>query len=223
MDTEFHGEIEQALPALLADFYGRVRADSALGPIFEAAVEDWPHHLAKLEDFWSSVMLTSGRYKGNPVAIHLRHKAQITPDLWPLWLGHWRSAASQAFSPQIAHLLVAKAERIAQSLSLALSFDPAQVEAKTRDVPYRSTPEFDAESLPQGLRRDHNTKAGVWGVIRVLEGSVRYVVDGEDNVQTLTPQRPGLVKPEQLHHVEPLGPMRMRVDFYDHEPVLQLA
>lgn len=220
MDTQFHGEIERALPALLADFYGRVRRDPALGPIFEATVEDWPRHLAKLEDFWSSVMLTTGRYKGNPVAIHLRHKARITPDLWPIWLGHWRLATEAAVSTQVADRLVAKAERIAQSLSLALSFDPAQAAPKTNDGPYRSTPEFDAQTLPAGLRRDHSTKPGVWGVIRVLEGVVRYTVDGEDAVQTLTPRCPGLVRPEQLHHVEPQGAMRMRVDFYDHEPTL---
>ena len=32
----------------------------------------WPVHLAKMYDFWSSVMLTTGRYKGNPLGVHMR-------------------------------------------------------------------------------------------------------------------------------------------------------
>ncbi|WP_443028688.1 DUF1971 domain-containing protein [Sphingopyxis sp. Root214] len=42
--------------------------------------------------------------------------------------------------------------------------------------PYRSTPIFDETTLPAGLRREHRTKVGVWGVIRVLEGWLHYRV-----------------------------------------------
>ena len=82
--------------------------------------------------------------------------------------------------------------------------------------PYKSTPVFDEHSLPAGLRRDHSTKAGVWGVIRVLEGALLYERAGE--TRTLTPATPALILPEEKHRVEPLGPMRMRVDFYHEEP-----
>ncbi|HQS17126.1 MAG TPA: DUF1971 domain-containing protein [Reyranella sp.] len=87
-------------------------------------------------------------------------------------------------------------------------------------IPYKSTPVFDETTLPAALRREHRTKDGVWGVIRVLEGEVRLVLDdGSDAAGTvLTPDRPGLVLPEQPHHVEPLGRMRMQVDFHDHAP-----
>jgi hemoglobin len=72
--------------------------------------------------------------------------------------------------------------------------------------------------LPDKLRNAHQTKAGTWGIIRVLEGSVRYVIEGTDDVLVLTPEFPGVVLPEQLHHVEPMGDMRMQVEFYDHLP-----
>ena len=85
-------------------------------------------------------------------------------------------------------------------------------------TPYRSTAVFDETTLPAALRREHSTKAGVWGVIRVIEGSLRlqFADGGEDRV--LTPERPGLVHPEQVHRVEPLGRVRMQVDFYDRPP-----
>lgn len=86
-------------------------------------------------------------------------------------------------------------------------------------TPYKSTPVFDERSLPAGLRRDHSTKAGVWGVIRVLEGRLLYERGGE--TRTLTPGCPATILPEEVHRVEPLGPMRMQVDFYDKDPDLK--
>ena len=71
---------EEELTPLVEEFYARVRADPALGPIFNDAIDDWPEHLGKLTAFWSSVMLTSGRYKGQPVPAHLKHKARITSE-----------------------------------------------------------------------------------------------------------------------------------------------
>ncbi len=84
-------------------------------------------------------------------------------------------------------------------------------------TPYKSTPVFDETTLPAALRREHRTKDGVWGVIRVLEGEVRFVVAGGAET-ILAPDRPGLIRPQQTHHVEPIGRMRMQVDFYDHAP-----
>ena len=83
-------------------------------------------------------------------------------------------------------------------------------------APYKSTPVFDENSLPAGLRRDHSTKAGVWGVIRVLEGELLFERGGE--ARTLTSGTPALILPEEKHRVEPLGRMRMQIDFYDVEP-----
>jgi tellurite resistance-related uncharacterized protein len=87
-------------------------------------------------------------------------------------------------------------------------------------TPYKSTPVFDEVSLPTGLRREHRTKAGTWGVIRVLEGRLRYHVLDPSSEVILDPSRPGLILPEQPHMVEPLGSVRMQVEFYDHSPDL---
>ncbi|MCP8892310.1 DUF1971 domain-containing protein [Sphingomonas faeni] len=84
--------------------------------------------------------------------------------------------------------------------------------------PYKSTPIFNENTLPAGLRREHRTKAGVWGVIRVLEGKLRYRVLDPVSETILDPTRPGLALPDQPHFVEPLGAMRMQVDFYDRPP-----
>ena len=85
-------------------------------------------------------------------------------------------------------------------------------------APYRSTPVFDETTLPAALRAEHNTKAGVWGVIRVLEGRLRYTIIEPPSEIVLTPARSGLVNPAQKHFVTPLGPVKMQIDFYNEPP-----
>jgi tellurite methyltransferase len=85
-------------------------------------------------------------------------------------------------------------------------------------VRYRRTPVFSEETIPAGLRREHRTKPGVWALISVLEGALRF--------RALTPcsepQAPRhlsageriVVAPEQSHEVETEGPVRFFVEFY---------
>ena len=81
-------------------------------------------------------------------------------------------------------------------------------------VAYRRTPLFDQDSIPQGLRRGHSTKAGVWAVIRVFEGSLRFRMLAPPSEKIVTPGAPQVVAPEQLHEVEPEGMVRFFVEFY---------
>ncbi|WP_239807333.1 group III truncated hemoglobin [Croceicoccus hydrothermalis] len=113
---------DAGLEALVQAFYARVRADAELGPIFNDAIDDWPSHLEKLTAFWSSVMLTSGRYKGQPVPAHVKHKDRITPELFDRWLGLWEQTTNEMMEPDAALALQAKAARIAESLQLAMFF-----------------------------------------------------------------------------------------------------
>ncbi|WP_336968456.1 group III truncated hemoglobin [Sphingobium aromaticiconvertens] len=113
---------EVALERLVATFYARVRADADLGPIFNDAIEDWPEHLDKLVAFWSSVMLTTGRYKGQPVPAHAKHRDRITPALFARWLVIWKQATDELMAVDAAAALQSKAARIAESLQLALFF-----------------------------------------------------------------------------------------------------
>ncbi len=118
---------EATIRALVDGFYARVRGDPALGPIFARAIAEdaWPAHLEKMYAFWSSVMLTSGRYKGNPVSTH-RAVAGIVPSLFGNWLDLFEATAAELFVPEIADRFACTARRIAESLKLAIFFRPAQ-------------------------------------------------------------------------------------------------
>lgn len=113
---------EAGLRTLVEQFYARVRADAELGPIFNDAIHDWPEHLGQLADFWSSVMLASGRYKGQPVPAHHKHAARISPELFDRWLTLWDETSDALMTPAAAAALQDKARRIAESLQLALFF-----------------------------------------------------------------------------------------------------
>ncbi|MDR2857995.1 MAG: DUF1971 domain-containing protein [Novosphingobium sp.] len=85
--------------------------------------------------------------------------------------------------------------------------------------PYKATPIFDADSLPAAIRSAHNTKQGVWGLLRVIEGVVDLVFHDPPAVIRVTPDHPASIPPEAVHHVEPAGPMRMQVEFYRELPL----
>lgn len=121
---------EVEIDRLVEVFYGRVRADAVLGPIFNVAIEHWPEHLVTMKAFWSSVMLTSGRYKGNPMAAHLKHRHAIDAAMFDRWLALWSECAFELLSAVDAVAIIAKAERIAESLKLALFFRIAPAPAR---------------------------------------------------------------------------------------------
>jgi hemoglobin len=115
---------EDAVARLMDRFYAKVRADDELGPIFDRAIgDDWDAHLATMRDFWSSIMLTSGRYHGNPVQVH-QQVPGIRPQLFARWLDLFAETCAELFDESTAQAFQARAERIAESLKLALFYRP---------------------------------------------------------------------------------------------------
>ena len=119
---------EASLKELVHRFYAKVRLDPEIGPIFNGAIADWDTHLDKLTDFWSSVMLTSGRYKGNPMVAHLRQKT-IRPEHFIRWLNLFRETAGEIFTADAAQSIASRAENIGKSLQLAMFYRPSRTVA----------------------------------------------------------------------------------------------
>lgn len=115
---------EASIEQQVRRFYGRVLLDDTLAPIFMKAIPgDWEPHLSKMFAFWSSVMLTSGRYKGNPFMAHARHKA-IEKEHFAVWLDLWTQTSSALFEPNLAATFQAKARNIASALTAGLFILP---------------------------------------------------------------------------------------------------
>ena len=117
---------EAFISRLVEDFYGRVRAHERLGPIFDAAIDDWPEHLAKLKQFWAAVALNAGTYEGRPMQAHLRQKA-IQPEHFSDWLGLFeRTLRDIATNEAAVDYFMVRASRIGESFKLALFFRPEE-------------------------------------------------------------------------------------------------
>lgn len=114
--------LDQAqIAALVERFYDRVRRDALIGPVFNAAIDDWDAHKRTLVSFWSTVALRSGTYRGNPMAAHRPHP--IRAEHFDRWLELWRETTSSMLTPAHAALLCDHAVRIGRSLRHGLRVD----------------------------------------------------------------------------------------------------
>ena len=110
-----------AIARLVDRFYERVRADPELGPVFNAAVDDWDEHKQLLTSFWCSVALRANSYRGNPMAAHRPHP--IRAEHFAHWLALWQDTAQAELPAEQAAQMVEYATRIGRSLRYGLGID----------------------------------------------------------------------------------------------------
>ena len=126
----------ESLTALVHGFYGDVRADPLLGPVFESALQDrWEPHLARMVDFWSTVALGSKTFRGNVFSKHMALSG-VTPAHFAAWVRLWGEHTGRLFAPGVALELQTAAHGIARNLFHGYFgrkpvFEPAA--AETRD------------------------------------------------------------------------------------------
>jgi hemoglobin len=111
---------EEEISTLVDRFYAKVQLDPEIGPIFNETIEDWPTHLALLKNFWSTVMLTTGRYKGDPMMTHLQ--LPLEPNHFNRWLELFAETARQVLPPAHAMAMIAKSERIAGNFKAGIAY-----------------------------------------------------------------------------------------------------
>lgn len=110
---------EAMIERLVRAFYGKVRADDLLGPVFDERIADWEPHLQRMCAFWSSVALMTGRYHGAPMEKHL--PLPVDARHFDRWLALFEETAREVCPPAAAALFVERAQRIAASLELGIA------------------------------------------------------------------------------------------------------
>ncbi len=79
---------------------------------------------------------------------------------------------------------------------------------------YAESPVFTQDTVPEKLTSLHDTKAGVWGRLCVLEGSLSYIIPGPPQSRTVIKAGEiGIIRPEEPHRVEMVGPVRFKIEF----------
>jgi hemoglobin len=116
---------EAMIERLVHTFYGRVREDELIGPIFNAKVADWDDHLAKLCAFWSSMVLRTGRYDGRPLRPHLM--LPLEGRHFDRWLDLFERTAGEVLPRRVALVFIDRARRIADSFEMSIGTQRGEI------------------------------------------------------------------------------------------------
>jgi tellurite methyltransferase len=124
---------------------------------------------------------------------HVRHKP-------PFWSRPW------VLTEQ------GRTEKLGESLPCILC---ERLEMPAGFAPYKRTADFTATTVPAALTANHSTKRGVWALLHVTQGTVRYVVEppiARDVI--LVPGTPGVIVAEIPHRVAPDADAIFYVEFH---------
>lgn len=109
---------------LVHTFYGRIRKDQVLGPIFNAVITDWDSHLELLTDFWETQLFLKRKYNGNPVSAHQavddKMNHTITPEHFGLWLNIWFATLDELFEGESAWIAKNRAQKMSTMLYMQI-------------------------------------------------------------------------------------------------------
>ena len=117
--VERTGIDEAMIERLVRAFYGRIRRDPLLAPVFAERIDDWEPHLQRMCAFWSSVALLTGRYHGRPTEKH--EPLPVDARHFDRWLALFELTARDLCPPAAAEHFLERARNIAQSLELAIA------------------------------------------------------------------------------------------------------
>lgn len=112
---------EEDIRDFVHDFYGRVQKDEVLGPIFNAHIDDWSAHLQLLCDFWSALILHTGRFSGAPMPKHIA-LPDLRADLFEYWLALFARTAADQPNQAMAQMALEMARRIANRLWMGYQY-----------------------------------------------------------------------------------------------------
>jgi hemoglobin len=97
---------------LVDSFYGKVREDAVLGPIFLSHIgNDWTTHLSTMYNFWNMAIFAVRDYTGNPFQ---KHKHLPVDALhFDRWLLHFHATLDERFEGPVTDETRKKAQSIA--------------------------------------------------------------------------------------------------------------
>jgi hemoglobin len=105
-------------------FYGKIRKDKILGPIFNSMITDWDTHLSRLTDFWESQLFLKRTYLGNPLEVHQQvdsaTEGGIGPRHFGLWLNFWYETLDELFEGEVVAIAKNRARKMSTMISLKI-------------------------------------------------------------------------------------------------------
>lgn len=132
------GLTDAVVSRVITSFYGKIREDELLGPIFTAKIEDWTRHLEQMNKFWRSILFSSAEYSGNPMVKH-QQLSGLDAHHFSHWLDLFYATLREECTDRAAtELFAGRARMIADSLLTGISISREGIAAanKGRDLPH---------------------------------------------------------------------------------------
>ncbi len=106
---------------LVDTFYGKVRKDEFIGPIFDDVIQDrWSEHLEKMYRFWQTVLLGEHTYTGRPFVPHM--KLPVEKEHFDRWLELFFETVDELYTGQKAELAKWQGNRMAEMFQLKIDY-----------------------------------------------------------------------------------------------------
>ena len=105
---------------LVDTFYGKVRQDELIGPIFNNQIQDrWPQHLAKMYTFWQTVLIGPHTYFGSPFPPHA--KLPVEEIHFERWMELFTGTIDELFEGKIAEEAKWRAGKMAEMFQIKIN------------------------------------------------------------------------------------------------------
>jgi len=106
---------------LVDQFYGKIRENDLLGPIFDSVIKDkWPEHLDKMYRFWESILLANNTYNGRPFPPHAQLPVQLKH--FDQWKALWFETLDELYQGEVADMAKWRATKIAEVFHAKITY-----------------------------------------------------------------------------------------------------
>ena len=124
MEVKSDINTREDIELLVRNFYGKIRKDKILGPIFNGIITDWESHFDLLTDFWETQLFLKRRYSGNPVVVHQdvddKVNHSITPEHFGYWINLWFETIDDLFEGETAWIAKNRAQKMSSMLYMQI-------------------------------------------------------------------------------------------------------
>jgi hemoglobin len=106
---------------LVDSFYGKVREDKLLAPIFNNRIgEKWPEHMEKMYRFWQTVLLGEHTYHGSPFVPHAQ--LPVDKEHFNQWMSLFNQTIDEHFRGDKAEEARWRAGKMAEMFHYKIEF-----------------------------------------------------------------------------------------------------
>jgi hemoglobin len=124
MEAKHDIQSRDDIAKLVTEFYSKATPDPVIGKFFTEVVNlSWEKHIPLIVDFWSTVLLGEGNYRGNVMEAHqkLNKLEPMKQEHFDRWVLLWKQTVDELFEGQKAEEAKQRGQTVAQFMLYKLT------------------------------------------------------------------------------------------------------